>query len=245
MVKRTLFLIYGLICYGFFLVAFLYAVGFVSNFIVPKSMDTGATTSLTWAILIDLLLLGVFAFQHSVMARPGFKKVWTKVIPKPLERSTYVLFASLALMLLFWQWQSIDFVLWDLSNTVWSSLLWCLCGTGWLLVFLSTFLVNHFDLFGLRQVYLYLREQEYESLQFRTPVFYKYVRHPIYLGFIIAFWATPIMTVAHFVFAFATSAYILIGIFLEERDLVSIYGEQYQEYQQEVPMLIPQLPGKR
>ena len=179
------------------------------------------------------------------MARSGFKKVWTKVIPESLERSTYVLFASLALMLLFWQWQPIDIVLWNLSNTVWSNLLWGLCGTGWLLVFLSTFLVNHFDLFGLRQVYLYFREQEYESLQFRTPVFYRYVRHPIYLGFIIAFWATPIMTVAHFIFAFGTSAYILIGIFLEERDLVSIYGERYQEYRKEVPMLIPWFVGKR
>ena len=245
MVKRTLFLIYGLICYAFFLVAFLYAVGFVSNFVVPKSMDTGATTSLLWATAVDLSLLGVFAIQHSVMARPGFKKVWTKVIPESVERSTYVLCASLALMLLFWQWQPIDIILWDLSNTVWSNLLWGLCGIGWLLVFLSTFLVNHFDLFGLRQVYLYFREQEYESLQFRTPVFYRYVRHPIYLGFIIAFWATPIMTVAHFIFAFGTSAYILIGIFLEERDLVSIYGEQYQEYRKEVPMLIPWFTGKR
>ena len=245
MVKRTLYLTYGSICYGFFLVAFLYAVGFVSNFVVPKSMDTGATTSLLWATAVDLSLLGVFAIQHSVMARPGFKKVWTKVIPESVERSTYVLCASLALMLLFWQWQPIDIILWDLSNTVWSNLLWGLCGIGWLLVFLSTFLVNHFDLFGLRQVYLYFREQEYESLQFRTPVFYRYVRHPIYLGFIIAFWATPIMTVAHFIFAFGTSAYILIGIFLEERDLVSIYGEQYQEYRKEVPMLIPWFTGKR
>lgn len=245
MVKRTLFLIYGSLCYGFFFVTFLYAVGFVSNFIVPKSMDTGATTSLTYAIAIDLLLLGVFAIQHSVMARPIFKKVWTKVIPEPIERSTYVLFASSALMLLFWQWQPIDLVLWDLSDTVWSNLLWVLCGTGWLLVFLSTFAIDHFDLFGLRQVYLHFQEKEDKSLQFRTPGFYKYVRHPIYLGFIIAFWATPIMTVAHFIFAFGTSAYILVGIFLEERDLVSIYGDRYQEYQQEVPMLIPWLATKR
>ena len=245
MIKRTLFLIYGSICYGFFLVSFLYAIGFVSNSVVPKSMDIGATTSLPLAIAIDLVLLGVFAIQHSVMARSGFKKVWTEVIPEPLERSTYVLFASLALTLLFWQWQPIDLVLWDLSGTVWSNLLWGLCGTGWLLVFLSTFLVNHFDLFGLRQVYLHFRKKEYKSLQFRTPVFYKYVRHPIYLGFIIAFWATPVMTVAHFIFAFVTSAYISIGIFSEERDLVSIYGEQYQAYQKEVPMLIPWMAIKR
>ena len=245
MVKRTLFLIYGSICYGFFFVTFLYAIGFVSNFIVPKSMDTGATTSLILAISIDLLLLTVFALQHSVMARSGFKKVWTKVIPKPLERSTYVLFASLALSFLFWQWQPINLVLWDLSDTIWSNLLWGLCGTGWLLVFLSTFAIDHFDLFGLRQVYLHFQEKEREPLQFKTPVFYKYVRHPIYLGFIIAFWATPIMTVAHFIFAFGTSAYILVGIFLEERDLVSIYGEQYQQYREEVPMLIPWLADKR
>ena len=245
MVKRTLFLIYGSLCYGFFFVTFLYAVGFVSNFTVPKSMDTGATTSLTYAIASDLLLLGVFALQHSIMARQGFKKVWTEVIPEPFERSTYVLFASSALILLFWQWQPIDLVLWDLSDTVWSNLLWVSSGTGWLLVFLSTFAIDHFDLFGLRQVYLHFTEKEDKSLQFKTPAFYKYVRHPIYLGFAIAFWATPIMTVAHFIFAFATSAYILIGIFLEERDLVSIYGEQYQKYQQEVPMLIPRFTDKR
>ena len=148
-------------------------------------------------------------------------------------------------MLLFWQWQPIDLVLWDLSDTVWSNLLWVSCGTGWLLVFLSTFAIDHFDLFGLRQVYLHFQEKEREPLQFKTPVFYKYVRHPIYLGFIIAFWATPIMTVAHFIFAFGTSAYILVGIFLEERDLVSIYGEQYQQYREEVPMLIPWLADKR
>ncbi|MEM7595009.1 MAG: methanethiol S-methyltransferase [Cyanobacteria bacterium P01_A01_bin.83] len=242
MVKRTLFLIYGLICYSFFLVSFVYAVGFVSNFFVPKSMDTGVTTSLSSAILINLSLLGIFAVQHSVMARQGFKKVWTKIIPEPLERSTYVLFTSLALMLLFWQWQPINLVLWDLSDTVWSNVLWGLCVAGWLIVFFSTFVVDHFDLFGLRQVYLYFQEKEYEPIEFKKTLFYKYVRHPILLGFIIAFWATPIMSAAHLIFAGATLVYTFIGIFLEERDLVSIYGEQYQEYRKEVPMLVPKLP---
>ena len=245
MVKRTLFLLYGVVCYGFFLVAFLYAVGFVGNLIVPKSMDTGETTSLQSAILINLVLLGVFAIQHSVMARKGFKEVWTKVIPQPIERSTYVLLTSLALGLLYWQWQPINIVFWDLSGTVWAYILWGLCATGWLIVFLSTLMIDHFDLFGLRQVYFYFQEKEYEPLEFKKILFYKYVRHPIYLGFIIASWATPIMTFAHFVFAFAISAYVLLGMFLEEQDLVAIYGEQYQEYKKAVPMLIPKLSGQK
>ncbi len=241
---RVLFFIYGIVCYLIFFCTFLYAAGFVGNVLVPKSMDTGGETPMVEALIINLLVLGVFAVQHSLMARKGFKKVWTKIVPEPIERSTYVLFTSLALILLFWQWRPLGSTLWDLSGTLWGSILIGISALGWLVVLVSTFLIDHFHLFGLKQVYLNLKGNEAQSIAFKTPSIYKYVRHPIYFGFILAFWATPIMTTAHLLFAIATSGYILIGIYLEEKDLISNYGDPYREYKKKVSMLFP-LPPKR
>ena len=237
--KKILVFTYGVICYAIFFGTFLYAAGFIGNIFVPKSIDSGAAVPTWVALLSNAALLGLFAVQHSVMARPGFKKLVTKIIPAAAERSTYVLLSSICLILLFAYWQPLGGVVWEVQNQTARILLYALFAFGWLLVLVTTFLINHFDLFGLRQVWLYLRGKEYQPLGFVTPGPYKHVRHPLYVGWLFAFWATPVMTVAHLVFALATTAYILIAIRLEERDLMDIHGEAYKTYRRQVPMLIP------
>ena len=223
---------------------FLYAVGFVGNLPVPKSIDSGSKGSLPIAVLVDTLLLLLFAVPHSIMARPAFKRWWTQFVPPPVERSTYVLVSSLTLGLLFWQWRPIPAVVWHVANFLPRSVLHAVFWAGWALVLLSTFLIDHFDLFGLRQVYLYASGRPYTPVSFKVLGFYRYVRHPITLGFLLAFWSTPTMTTGHLLFALATTAYILIALQLEERDLVSFHGEQYQAYRKQVGMLLP-LPRVR
>jgi protein-S-isoprenylcysteine O-methyltransferase Ste14 len=239
MISRIATFVYGLLCYLIFFGTFLYAAGFIGNLVVPKSIDSGRETGLLEALLINAGLLALFAFQHSLMARPWFKRAWTRFIPEPVERSTYVLFSSIALLLLFWQWRPVGGVVWQVEQEVGRIVLYGICAFGWVLVLVSTFLINHFDLFGLRQVYLYLRGRKYTQLKFGTPGPYRHVRHPLYLGWLMAFWATPEMTVAHLVFAVATTVYILMAIQLEEKDLVDLHGEEYRRYQKRVPMILP------
>jgi methanethiol S-methyltransferase len=238
--------VYGLACYAVFLASFLYSIGFVGNLIVPKTIDSVPSATLPEAVAVDVVLLGLFAVQHSVMARPGFKDVWTRIVPRPVERSTYVLISSLLLALLCWRWQAIPAVVWEATAPALKAFLQAMFALGWLIVLLSTFMINHFDLFGLRQVYLRLRGLDYTPLSFTQRALYKFVRHPIMLGFVIAFWATPHMTQGHLLFSVATTGYMLIGIFLEERDLANAHGEGYRQYARRVPMLlpVPRAPGR-
>jgi methanethiol S-methyltransferase len=236
---------YGTVSYAIFFGTYLYAIAFIGNFssIVPRTIDGEPTLSLTLALLINLALLGIFAVQHSVMARPTFKQWWTRIIPKPLERPTYVLFSSIALIALFYFWQPMGGQVWRFESIAAQAILYAIFALGWALVLYSTFLINHFDLFGLRHVWLYLRGKPYTPLKFATPSAYKIVRHPLYVGWLMAFWATPTMTLAHLVFAVMTTAYILVAIQLEERNLVEAHPE-YAAYRQRVPMLLPR-PGRR
>lgn len=237
--------VYGVVCYVVFLCSFLYAIGFVGNFIVPRTIDSGPSAPFTTALIIDLLLLGAFAVQHSLMARPGFKAVWTRIVPRSIERSTYVLISSLLLGLICWQWRPIPATVWNVSASPVGTGLLGVFWVGWLILLLATFMINHFDLFGLRQVYLRLRGLEYSPPRFAQRALYKLVRHPIMLGFLIAFWAAPRMSVGHCIFSIATTGYILVGIALEERDLMRAHGEQYRAYRARVPMLLPFGPRKR
>jgi methanethiol S-methyltransferase len=231
--------VYGVICYVIFLGSFLYAIGFVGDLVVPKTIDSGTIVPLPEALAVDIVLLGIFAVQHSVMARPGFKAVWTRIVPRSVERSTYVLCASLLLALTYWKWHAIPTVVWHVSSPAVNVLLLALFALGWLILLLSTFMINHFDLFGLRQVYLRMCGLEYTPLNFKQWGFYRFVRHPIMLGFVIAFWAAPQMSLGHLVFSIATTGYILVGIFLEERDLMKYHSAEYGAYRARVPMLFP------
>jgi methanethiol S-methyltransferase len=239
---KVLILLYGFVAYAFFFFVFLYAIGFTGNMIVPRSIDAGGTAGIgILSIVINLALLSVFAVQHSLMARPEFKKVWTKIIPKPIERSTYVLLSSAALALLFWQWQAFATPVWDLTGSPFAIVLQSLFWFGWLFVLASTFQFNHFELFGLAQIWSNFKGKNYGDLKFRTPVFYQFVRHPIMVGFIIAFWAAPVMSQGHLMFAVITTAYIWIALYLEERDLVNTFGAEYTQYQDRVGKLVPKL----
>ena len=238
-VRRISFFAFGLFCYGVFFATILYAIGFVGNFLVPVTIDGEPTKSLPIALAINCGLLALFAVQHSVMARPAFKRAWTRIVPKELERSIYVLLSSACLLLLFAFWEPLGGLIWELENGTARIALWTVFALGWSLVFLATFLIDHFDLFGLRQVWFALRDKPYEPVRFVEPALYRVVRHPLYLGMVLAFWSTPRMTAAHLVFAVMTTAYILVGIQFEERDLVSEHGESYLRYRERVPMLIP------
>lgn len=232
-------LTYGAVCYLIFVCATVYALGFVGDFFVPKTLDSGRVVSPFQAVLVDVALVSVFALQHSIMARPAFKRWWGRFAPRPIERSTYVLLASLALLLLFWHWQPLPETIWNLRGAAWRFLVFGLYSIGWLIVLLSSFLIDHADLFGLRQVYAFSTTKDNAAPVFKTPALYRLVRHPMMVGFLLAFWATPHMTVGHLLFSLATTAYIVVGIHLEEHDLLASFGETYRRYQRRVRMLVP------
>ena len=238
---RLLTLCYGGISYLIFFGTFLYAVGFVSGYVVPKTVDTGPASALTTALLVNLVLMSIFAVQHSGMARQGFKKLFARFASPAIERSTYVLLASLSLILLYWQWQPMPMVVWNIEAPVLAGVVTACGFLGWLIVLYSTFLISHFELFGLTQVVTHFAGRVAEPMKFKTPGLYRLIRHPIYLGFIIAFWCTPMMTLGHLLFAAVTTAYIFVGIYLEERDLVSLFGSEYRRYREKVAMLVPGL----
>jgi protein-S-isoprenylcysteine O-methyltransferase Ste14 len=236
---RLIALLYGFASYAIFLASILYAIGFVDGWIVPKDINGGMATPASKAVAIDIALMLLFALQHSIMARPSFKRWWTQYIPAAVERSTYVLLASATLLLLFWQWRPITAIVWQIDNPALAMAMTVLSVIGWAIVFSSTYLINHYELFGLQQVINNMSGAQPAAAAFRTPLYYQFVRHPIYLGFVIAFWATPVMTAGHLLFAAVTTAYIFVGIFFEERDLIDIFGDDYRRYRERVSMLIP------
>ena len=242
--KRLAVLLFGAAAYAGFLGVFLYAIGFVGNFLTPTRLDAAAEHGFAGAAAINLALLSLFALQHSVMARPWFKKWWTQFVPEPMERSVYVLASNVAMILLFWQWRPMGFVIWDVQHPAARAALYALFAAGWLTVLWTTFLINHFDLFGLRQVWLYFRGRPYTPVPFSTPGPYRFVRHPMYIGWMTAFWATPTMTAAHLAFAVVVTTYILIAIRLEETDLVATLGRDYASYRNRVPMLVPSVAAE-
>ncbi|MFW6192578.1 MAG: methanethiol S-methyltransferase [Gemmatimonadota bacterium] len=236
---RVLAFVYGVACYAVFLGTFLYAIGFVGGFAVPKTIDSGAAGPVGTAVLVNLGLLALFGLQHSVMARQGFKERWTRIVPRPVERSTYVLFTSLVLIALFALWRPLPEMVWEVEATAGRAVLWGLYGAGWLVVLLATFMIDHFDLFGLRQVWTHLKGERYQPPEFQTPGIYRYVRHPLMTGFLLAFWATPEMSAGHLLFAGVSTLYVLVALRFEERDLIEFHGEKYREYRRRTPMLIP------
>jgi len=240
MFTRLLILFYAIVSYAVFFVSSLYAMGFVGNYFVAKSIDTGGAANVSEAIVVDLMLLGLFAIQHSIMARPVFKRWFAGIIPEACQRSTYVLLSSLILLLLFWQWQPIPIQVWQIGGIA-ARFLTGVYWLGWLIAFASTFMIDHFDLSGLRQAYFALRGAKDPGQSFKTPLLYKIVRHPLMLGFLLAFWATPAMTAGHLLFAIATTAYILVALQFEERDLIAVFGTTYQQYRERVPMLLPRI----
>lgn len=240
---RVISFLYGIIGHVGFLLVFMYLIGFLANFAVPKSVDSGQTGPFGQALLINVLLLALFGVQHSVMARQGFKQWWTKIVPQHIERSTYVVISDLLVILLIWQWRPMTDVVWNVEHPTGILVLWTLFGLGWAIIVLASFMINHFDLLGTRQVYLHLQGKEYTILPFKITGFYKYIRHPLMLGWITAFWSTPNMTVGHLVFAIGTTVYILIAIQIEEKDLVKFHGESYKKYQREVGMILPLKKG--
>lgn len=241
---KPLAFLFGVVSYLVFFATFLYSIGFVGNIVVPKSIDSGTPGPLVTAIIINCCLLSLFALQHSIMARLRFKEWWTTIVPKPVERSLYVFLSSLILILMFWQWRPMDYVIWNVSNQIGATILWGFFFLGWLIVLLSTFLIDHFELFGLAQVYKFFSGNEFKGSSFKMPLLYDLVRHPMMLGFVIAFWATPTMTAGHLLFSVMTTGYILVALHFEEKDLVEMHGDEYREYQKTVSMIVP-LPKRK
>ena len=236
--RRWSFFVYGVFCHLLFLATFAYLAGFVGNLWVSKSLDSAPANGL-FAVGVDVLLIGLFGLQHSIMARPWFKRIWTRLVPQPIERSTYVLISCVAVFLLMWQWRGLDAIIWNVQHPVGRGLLWALFAAGWLMVPAVSLMINHFDLFGTRQVWLYLRGRPYTALPFRTPLLYNRMRHPLYVGWAVAFWATPTMTLGHLLFAGAMTLYVVVAARIEERDLVDHYGDTYRAYQRRVPAYVP------